>query len=89
MNREYRDAVQNYLTSDGSRNLRSLGDLFDFFLERARVPYALGRLYEVTGDQKNAIKFYEQAVERWKHADSGLKEPEDAMKRLMRLKEGF
>jgi len=90
LSQEYDQAIHKYLVL--SNNVESTsanygGDLFDFFLEYARVPYALGKLYEVKGDREKAIEHYKHAVERWKHADPGMEELEDAKHRLVRLKE--
>ncbi|MFC1502309.1 protein kinase [bacterium] len=90
LNKEYDEAIYKYIML--SKNIESRdynwgGDFFDFFLERARVPYSLGMLYEAKGNKEKAIEYYEHAVERWKHADPGMEELEDARIRLAKLKE--
>jgi tetratricopeptide (TPR) repeat protein len=48
--------------------------------------YYLGLAYERSGWNREAIEKYEEFLEMWKDADSGIEEIENARERLMRLK---
>ncbi len=48
--------------------------------------YRVAKLYEQKGNRTKAIEHYEKFLTLWKDADEGLPEPEDARKRLVRLK---
>ena len=60
---------------------------FSYFLERSRVYYRVAGLYEKQGNIKQAVLFYEKALEQWKHADKDLPEVVDARVRLVRLRD--
>ena len=52
----------------------------------SKIPYLLGICYEKSGWDKRAIDKYEEFLEIWKDADSGIPEVEDAKQRLKTLK---
>ena len=60
---------------------------FSYFLERSRVYYRVAALYEKQGNIKQAVLFYEKALEQWKDADADLPEMVDARVRLARLRD--
>ncbi len=60
------------------------------FREETPIPYItsvyhLGVAYEESGWTHKAIAQYEAFLEKWKDADSGIVEVEDARRRLARL----
>jgi tetratricopeptide (TPR) repeat protein len=63
-----------------------LQEYFYYFLESSRVDYYVAQLYEKQGNKAKAVEHYTKALERWKDADPGLPEVEDAKKRLAGLK---
>jgi tetratricopeptide (TPR) repeat protein len=51
-----------------------------------KAHYLLGLAYEQSGWTEKAIEKYQEFLEIWKNADSGIAEIEDANQRLARLK---
>lgn len=62
------------------------GDLFDFFIERSKLDYYRGQMYEHFGDRVNAIKYYEKALYNWRNADKDYVNLLDAKDHLAKLK---
>jgi tetratricopeptide (TPR) repeat protein len=62
------------------------GEYFYYFLESSRVDYYIARLYEKHGNNIKAIEYYTKSLERWKNADPGIPEIEDAKGKLAALK---
>ena len=53
---------------------------------RAKVFYMLGKIHEQHGNSAKDIEQYEKFLDLWKDADPGIREIEDAKKRLAGLK---
>jgi tetratricopeptide (TPR) repeat protein len=64
---------------------QAFGEIFYYFLEASRADYDVARLYEKQGNKVKAIEHYSKALARWKDADPGIPEVEDAKKRLAGL----
>lgn len=56
------------------------GDLY------AKAFYQLGKIHEELGNKAQAVQHYKGFLDLWTDADPGLPEPEDARRRLARLK---
>jgi serine/threonine protein kinase/predicted Zn-dependent protease len=52
----------------------------------ARSFYMLGQIYEQKGDKARAVENYQKFLDLWKNADAGLPEPEDARRRLAKVR---
>jgi tetratricopeptide (TPR) repeat protein len=52
----------------------------------AKSFYMLGKIYEQQGDTVKAIEHYEEFLDLWKDADSGIAEVNDARKKLAGLR---
>ncbi|MEJ2635226.1 MAG: protein kinase [Calditrichia bacterium] len=61
-------------------------DFFDYFLERSMSDYHTARLFEKKGEIKQAVIYYEKALERWKNADDDLPALINIKARLSALK---
>ena len=75
-----------YNNVEGRRSYMG-GDFFFYFHERSMVNYNIARSYEQLGDRKQAVLYYEKALDQWKNADDDLPEPHDARARLTKLKQ--
>ena len=49
--------------------------------------YIFGKIYEETGNNKQAISYYQEFLNIWENADEELPELMDAKSRLMELRE--
>jgi serine/threonine protein kinase/Tfp pilus assembly protein PilF len=81
-------AIKAYLDCQNTlaNSKQALNEYFYYFLESSRVDYYVAQLYEKQGNKVKAIEHYTKALERWKNADPGIPEVEDARKRLATLK---
>jgi tetratricopeptide (TPR) repeat protein len=81
-------AIEIYRRSYSNTQLTYAGisDPVYFYLSASLFDYRVGKLYEKKGDTAKAIEHLEKFVERWKDADPGIPELEDAQKRLAVLK---
>jgi tetratricopeptide (TPR) repeat protein/predicted Ser/Thr protein kinase len=61
------------------------GEILDFCLERSKLDYYKGEMYERCGDKTEAIKFYEKAISNWRNADKDYVNLVDAKARLANL----
>ncbi len=61
------------------------GQTFIYFYERSRLDYTIGRLYEQTRDASKAREHYTRFLELMAKADPGIRDVEDAKKRLAAL----
>jgi tetratricopeptide (TPR) repeat protein len=82
-------AVKAYLNCQNTvaNSKQALQEYFYYFLESSKADYKMGRLYEKQGNKVKAVEHYTKALERWKNADPGLPEVEDARKRLAGLRQ--
>ncbi len=62
------------------------GDFFDYWQVRSMIKYNIAKLYEKSGDQAQAVAYYQQALDQWKNADEDMPECVDAKARLARIK---
>lgn len=53
-----------------------------------KAHYLLGVAYEKSGWNNKAIEQYEEFLDIWEDSDPGIREIEDARRRLVRLKSG-
>jgi tetratricopeptide (TPR) repeat protein len=81
------EAIDTYQKSYSNTQLTYWGisDHFYFHWSASLFDYRVGMLYEKIGDLAKAIEHLEKFVERWKDADPGQPELEDAKKRLTSL----
>jgi tetratricopeptide (TPR) repeat protein len=81
-------AIEAYLDCQNTlaNSKQALNECFYYFLESSMADYDVAQLYEKQGNKVKAIEHYMKALDRWKNADPGLPEVEDAKKRLAGLK---
>jgi serine/threonine protein kinase/Tfp pilus assembly protein PilF len=81
-------AVKTYQRSYSNTQLTYWGisDPFYFYRSASLFDYRIGKLYEKKGDTAKAIAHLAKFIERWKDADPGQPELEDAKERLAALK---
>ncbi len=60
--------------------------MLDDFRSHHISHYELGQIYEEMGHRPEAVNEYERFLEKWKNADEGLPQLEDAGSRLAALK---
>ncbi|MEE9501662.1 MAG: tetratricopeptide repeat protein, partial [Candidatus Aminicenantaceae bacterium] len=82
------EAIETYLKSYSNTQLTYWGisDPFYFYWSASLFDYRVGILYAKKGDVAKAIEHLGKFVERWKNADPGIAEFENAQKRLVVLK---
>jgi serine/threonine protein kinase/Tfp pilus assembly protein PilF len=88
LQRDWDKAIEIYRRSYSNTTLTYAGisDPVYFFLSASLFDYRVGKLYEKKGDVAKAIEHLEKFVDRWKDADPGQPELEDAKKRLASLR---
>jgi len=64
------------------------GDFLDFWLERSKLDYYKGQMFEHFGDKAEAVKFYQKAIQNWKNADKDYPPYVEAKQRLAVLVKG-
>ena len=63
-----------------------LDEKFYFFRECSLFNYNIAKICEQMGDTEKALEYYQKFLDLWKEADLGIREVEDAKKRVDRLK---
>jgi len=71
-----------------ARNTITGGDPLDFYLERSKLDYYKGQMYEEFNESVEAINFYEKAISNWRNADKDYVNLVDAKARLAKLRGG-
>jgi tetratricopeptide (TPR) repeat protein/TolB-like protein len=79
------DDTYNLATSQG--NVTG-GDFLDFWIERSKLDYYKAKVYERFGNKREAIKFFQKAIQNWKNADKDYLPYVEAKERLALLTKG-
>jgi len=64
-----------------------MADPFYYLEVTSRLDYYLGQIYEKMGDSASAAEYYRKFLDLMKNADPGIKEIDDARRRLAGLKD--